>query len=89
MSCGSHVRSVWALTSAGLIFLWAIRLALGHTNNFGFEYLMEESAEEPIYKDPCKAAAYWGDIALDEEDLKWFQVNRSLDREETSNNHTG
>lgn len=82
------MSSVRALTSAGLLFLWHIPLAMGHTAGFGFEYLMEESAEEPNYKDPCKAAAYWGDIALDEEDLKWFQVSRSLDQEET-NNQTG
>ncbi|XP_068113667.1 tolloid-like protein 2 isoform X1 [Hyperolius riggenbachi] len=85
MSWGSHARSLWPLTSAGLILLWAMRLALGQSSHFGFEYLMEESTEEPNYKDPCKAAAYWGDIALDEEDLKWFQLNRSLDQETSSN----
>lgn len=25
------------------------------------------------YKDPCKAAAFWGDIALDEDDLRMFK----------------
>lgn len=49
------MSSVRALTSAGLLFLWHIPLAMGHTAGFGFEYLMEESAEEPNYKDPCKA----------------------------------
>ncbi|KAI2549210.1 bone morphogenetic protein 1, partial [Homo sapiens] len=32
--------------------------------------LAEEDDSEPLnYKDPCKAAAFLGDIALDEEDL--------------------
>lgn len=37
--------------------------------------LGEEDAPEPLnYKDPCKAAAFLGDIALDEEDLRAFQL---------------
>uniref|UniRef100_A0A8C4WNS8 Metalloendopeptidase n=1 Tax=Gopherus evgoodei TaxID=1825980 RepID=A0A8C4WNS8_9SAUR len=40
----------------------------------------EESLEQqPGYRDPCKAAAFWGDIALDEEDLKLFQIDRTID----------
>ncbi|XP_042658381.1 tolloid-like protein 2 isoform X2 [Tyto alba] len=31
------------------------------------------------YRDPCKAAAFWGDIALDEDDLKLFQIDRTVD----------
>ncbi|XP_047925093.1 tolloid-like protein 2 isoform X10 [Anser cygnoides] len=39
-----------------------------------------EPAEEPAeYRDPCKAAAFWGDIALDEDDLKLFQIDRTVD----------
>ncbi|XP_067400598.1 bone morphogenetic protein 1 isoform X4 [Emydura macquarii macquarii] len=40
---------------------------------------VEEDAEPIDYKDPCKAAAFLGDIALDEEDLRLFQVDRSVD----------
>ncbi|XP_052588775.1 bone morphogenetic protein 1 isoform X1 [Peromyscus californicus insignis] len=37
--------------------------------------LGEEDAPEVLnYKDPCKAAAFLGDIALDEEDLRAFRV---------------
>lgn len=42
--------------------------------------LGEEDEPEPLnYKDPCKAAAFLGDIALDEEDLRAFQVQRAAD----------
>ncbi|XP_069800553.1 bone morphogenetic protein 1 [Dendropsophus ebraccatus] len=41
------------------------------------DYVPElEDLEEHIdYKDPCKAVAFWGDIALDEEDLANLKVN--------------
>ncbi|XP_036089846.1 bone morphogenetic protein 1 isoform X4 [Rousettus aegyptiacus] len=42
--------------------------------------LGEEDDSEPLnYKDPCKAAAFLGDIALDEEDLRAFQVQQASD----------
>uniref|UniRef100_A0A671F330 Metalloendopeptidase n=1 Tax=Rhinolophus ferrumequinum TaxID=59479 RepID=A0A671F330_RHIFE len=42
--------------------------------------LGEEDDWEPLnYKDPCKAAAFLGDIALDEEDLRAFQVQQATD----------
>uniref|UniRef100_A0A8C9HSN7 Bone morphotic protein 1 n=1 Tax=Piliocolobus tephrosceles TaxID=591936 RepID=A0A8C9HSN7_9PRIM len=42
--------------------------------------LAEEDDSEPLnYKDPCKAAAFLGDIALDEEDLRAFQVQQAAD----------
>uniref|UniRef100_A0A8D3CPG2 Metalloendopeptidase n=1 Tax=Scophthalmus maximus TaxID=52904 RepID=A0A8D3CPG2_SCOMX len=42
------------------------------------------------YKDPCKAAAFWGDIALDEEDLHMFKEAPNSDREQlrVQTNHT-
>ncbi|XP_017163297.1 bone morphogenetic protein 1-like isoform X4 [Poecilia reticulata] len=39
------------------------------------------------YKDPCKAAAFLGDIALDEEDLRMFKISRGVDTEQHVN-HT-
>uniref|UniRef100_UPI00358F3720 tolloid-like protein 2 isoform X2 n=1 Tax=Myxine glutinosa TaxID=7769 RepID=UPI00358F3720 len=35
--------------------------------------------EDSGFKDPCKAVAFLGDIALDEEDLRLFQVDRIVD----------
>ncbi|VCX37908.1 unnamed protein product, partial [Gulo gulo] len=39
----------------------------------------EEGAEQQLehYHDPCKAAVFWGDIALDEEDLKLFHIDKA------------
>ncbi|KAM4579034.1 bone morphogenetic protein 1a isoform 1-T1 [Fundulus diaphanus] len=43
-------------------------------------YVEPAATSEAIdYKDPCKAAAFLGDIALDEEDLKSFKVDRIID----------
>ncbi|XP_036871674.2 tolloid-like protein 2 [Manis javanica] len=41
----------------------------------------EEGAEQQLehYHDPCKAAVFWGDIALDEEDLKLFHIYKARD----------
>ncbi|XP_055517540.1 LOW QUALITY PROTEIN: tolloid-like protein 2 [Leucoraja erinacea] len=36
-------------------------------------------SETSRYLDPCKAVAFWGDIALDEEDLKYFHSDGSAD----------
>ncbi|KAG7243889.1 hypothetical protein INR49_006044 [Caranx melampygus] len=43
-------------------------------------YVEPTATSEAIdYKDPCKAAAFLGDIALDEEDLRSFKVDRIID----------
>ncbi|XP_077456618.1 bone morphogenetic protein 1a isoform X1 [Stigmatopora argus] len=44
-------------------------------------YLLEPAATSDVldYKDPCKAVAFLGDIALDEEDLRSFKVDRIID----------
>ncbi|XP_072347970.1 tolloid-like protein 2 isoform X2 [Scyliorhinus torazame] len=36
-----------------------------------------DSPDQIDYKDPCKAVRFWGDIALDEEDMKYFHIDGS------------
>ncbi|XP_061871822.1 bone morphogenetic protein 1 isoform X1 [Colius striatus] len=68
------------LRSAGLLFCLLLARAMHFPD---YSYLLEEEDEENEetldYKDPCKAAAFLGDIALDEEDLQLFQVDRVVD----------
>uniref|UniRef100_A0A8C6UAK3 Metalloendopeptidase n=1 Tax=Neogobius melanostomus TaxID=47308 RepID=A0A8C6UAK3_9GOBI len=56
-------------------------------------YVEPAATSEAIdYKDPCKAVAFLGDIALDEEDLRLFKVDRIIDmarRTVQIFNHTG
>ncbi|XP_011372341.1 tolloid-like protein 2 [Pteropus vampyrus] len=51
----------------------------------------EEGAEQQLehYHDPCKAAVFWGDIALDEEDLKLFHIDKARDWIKQSVEETG
>ncbi|KAM9538754.1 bone morphogenetic protein 1-like [Salvelinus alpinus] len=64
----------YLLLLSGLRVLLTVDLDV-ETSNF-----IDLSAPEVIdYKDPCKAAAFLGDIALDEEDLRMFKVDRILD----------
>nr|ACL50285.1 secreted tolloid-like protein [Trachemys scripta elegans] len=61
-----------------LLLLLRVPAARGAPGSWGLAE--EESLEQqPGYRDPCKAAAFWGDIALDEEDLKLFQIDRTID----------
>uniref|UniRef100_A0A8C2VAY4 Metalloendopeptidase n=1 Tax=Chinchilla lanigera TaxID=34839 RepID=A0A8C2VAY4_CHILA len=41
------------------------------------------------YHDPCKAAVFWGDIALDEDDLKLFHIDKAQDRTKPSGQEMG
>ncbi|TNM91924.1 hypothetical protein fugu_018936 [Takifugu bimaculatus] len=61
--------------AASLLLCVSLRLSLAA--NWDFVDTNFTHLDDAIdYKDPCKAAAFWGDIALDEEDLRMFKVFR-------------
>ncbi|XP_034968009.2 tolloid-like protein 1 isoform X3 [Zootoca vivipara] len=58
-------------------------------DEYAYELDGGDEAEAIDYKDPCKAAVFWGDIALDDEDLKMFHIDRTIDLTEHSNERLG
>ncbi|XP_006992477.2 tolloid-like protein 2 [Peromyscus maniculatus bairdii] len=56
---------------------------LGDNSDVALDYWAlegEEGTEQQLhYHDPCKAAVFWGDIALEEEDLKLFHIDKAED----------
>ncbi|XP_067828863.1 tolloid-like protein 2 isoform X2 [Heptranchias perlo] len=48
-----------------------------------------DNPDQTDYKDPCKAVAFWGDIALDEEDLKYFNIDGTTDLTKPEIERTG
>ncbi|KAK6481949.1 tolloid-like protein 2 isoform X1 [Huso huso] len=86
MCCsGLAGRTLWTVTLAEILLVvilaarWSEALDYDNNTTRSFEYLMDPDNPEDVYKykDPCKAVAFWGDIALDEEDMKLFHIDRT------------
>uniref|UniRef100_A0A670Y9X6 Metalloendopeptidase n=1 Tax=Pseudonaja textilis TaxID=8673 RepID=A0A670Y9X6_PSETE len=89
---GALSPSTMALWLAG-VTLWN-KLCRSRGSGLDFDYVYdfnpsEDQAEAIDYKDPCKAAVFWGDIALDVEDLKIFQIDRTIDLTQHSEGKNG
>ncbi|XP_076019983.1 bone morphogenetic protein 1-like isoform X2 [Genypterus blacodes] len=72
--------------SVDLFLLWALRVSLALHLEFADADSGPLGAPDVIdYKDPCKAAAFLGDIALDEDDLRLFREaqRRGADTDDT------
>ncbi|XP_058436360.1 tolloid-like protein 1 isoform X3 [Marmota monax] len=69
---------VW-LVASGILFHGEFWVCAGLDYDYTFDGNEEDKTETIDYKDPCKAAVFWGDIALDDEDLNIFQIDRTID----------
>ncbi|NXF38823.1 TLL1 protein, partial [Nyctibius bracteatus] len=78
-----------ALWLAGWIVCGKPSSCSGLDYDYTYDFTEEDKAEAIDYKDPCKAAVFWGDIALDDEDLKIFQIDRTIDLTQHSNERLG
>ncbi|KAM9579326.1 tolloid-like protein 1 isoform 5-T8 [Guaruba guarouba] len=78
-----------ALWLAGWTLCGKPSSCFGLDYDYAYDFTEEDKAEGIDYKDPCKAAVFWGDIALDDEDLKIFQIDRTIDLTQHSNERLG
>lgn len=69
---------LWLVVS-GIVFSRVLWVCAGLDYDYTFDGNEEDKTEPIDYKDPCKAAVFWGDIALDDEDLNIFQIDRTID----------
>uniref|UniRef100_A0A8C8ZQH9 Metalloendopeptidase n=1 Tax=Prolemur simus TaxID=1328070 RepID=A0A8C8ZQH9_PROSS len=67
------------LVASGTVLCGELRVCAGLDYDYTPGVGEEDGAETIDYKDPCKAAVFWGDIALDDEDLNIFQIDRTID----------
>ncbi|XP_066549187.1 tolloid-like protein 2 isoform X1 [Amia ocellicauda] len=76
--CGPRRKTLRTLTlvelSLVVIARWSAALDYDSTTSPPSSF---DSPDELNYLDPCKAVAFWGDIALDEDDMKLFHVDQT------------
>ncbi|XP_044537617.1 tolloid-like protein 1 [Gracilinanus agilis] len=77
-------RMVLWLMASGLIFSGEMWVSTGFDYDYTYALHEEDKTETLDYKDPCKAAIFWGDIALDDEELRVFQIDRTIDLTQNS-----
>ncbi|XP_038611222.1 tolloid-like protein 1 [Tachyglossus aculeatus] len=76
-------KVLW-LAAAGWLFWGDLCVCARPGDDPPYDLREEDKAEGIDYKDPCKAVVFWGDIALDDEDLKMFQIDGTVDLTQNS-----